>query len=237
MLRAHAMVLTTALLPELLRSGATLATPHAIMLRLRQRPLEMLGAHAMELATVLMSKLLGAGATLAAVHAFGLRLRQRPPKMLRARARVLTTVLMSELLGAGATLTAMHAIMRRLVHWLLKVLRAHARVLATVLMSELLRSGTAMLLKAGRRAARSAESQISTRTAELLRLLPSAKAMPHPALGASVPVHLPILRAALRRAETFTATRCAKSSTLGKRTRTTTFQTRPETTQLIATRP
>ena len=69
---------------------------------------------------------------------------------------------------------------------------------ATVLISELLGAGATTRLKAGRRAASSAESRISARTAELLRLLPSTKAMPHPAPWAAAPVHLPILRAALR---------------------------------------
>jgi hypothetical protein len=78
------------------------------------------------------------------------------------------------------------------------MLRAHAMVPATVLISELLGAGATMLLKAGRRAARPAESRTSTRTAELLRLLPSAKSTPLPALWAEAPVHLPILRAALR---------------------------------------
>ena len=139
-------------------------------------------------------------AALAAVHAM-LWLRQRLPEMLRSHARVLTTVLMSELLGAGAALTTVHA-MLRLRQRPPEMLRAHARVLATVRMSELLSPRTAMLLKARRRTATSAESQISTRTAKLLLLLPSAKAMPksasHPALWAAAAVHLPLLRAALR---------------------------------------
>ncbi len=71
-------------------------------------------------------------------------------------------------------------------------------VLAAVVISERLGARATALLKAGRRAARAAESRTSTRTAELLRLLPSAKAMPHPALWAAAPVRLPILRAALR---------------------------------------
>jgi hypothetical protein len=175
------------------------------------------------------------GAAVAAVHAVGLRLRQRPSEMLRAHARVLAAMLMPELLGSWAT----HAIMWRQRLRPLKVLRAHALMVATGPMSELLRSGTVMLLKAGCRAATSAESRISTRTAELL--LPSAKAMPHatthPAQPTATAVHLPILWAALRRTETFTATRCAKGSPLGKRLRTTTFQSRPETTLLMATRP
>ncbi len=84
----------------------------------------------------------------------------------------------------------------------LEVLMAHAMLLTTALMSELLRSGAAMLLQARRKTTRTAESQISTRTAELLRQLPSAKAMthstPHPALWATTAVHLSILWAALR---------------------------------------
>ncbi len=71
-------------------------------------------------------------------------------------------------------------------------------MLAAVLISEILGAGATALLKAGRRAARAAESRTSTRTAELLRLLPSTKATPLPALWAAAPVRLPILRAALR---------------------------------------
>jgi len=139
------------------------------------------------------------GAAVAAVHAIGLRLRHRPLEMLSAHAMVLVTTLVSELLGAGATVATTHTVMLWLVHGPFEVLRAaYAMLFAAALLSKLLRSGAAMLLKAGRRAARSAESRISTRTAELLRLLPSAKAMPHPALWAAPPVHLPILRAALR---------------------------------------
>lgn len=119
-----------------------------------------------------------------------------PPLAARRRRRKTWTAVMWR--RSGATGAAVHAIMLRLRLRPLEMLRAHAMVLAAVLISELLGAGATTRLKAGRRAARSAESRISTRTAELLRLLPSAKSTPLPALWAAAPVHLPILRAALR---------------------------------------
>ncbi|MFZ2276580.1 MAG: hypothetical protein WAW39_02230 [Prosthecobacter sp.] len=98
--------------------------------------------------------------------------------------------------------SASHALLRRLMHGPLEVLGAFATMIPTALLPKLLRAGTAMLVKPGRWATWTAKSRISTRTAEILRLLPPPKtlapATPHPALRASAAMHLPILRATLR---------------------------------------
>lgn len=98
--------------------------------------------------------------------------------------------------------SASHAILRRLVHRPLKVVGAFTTMFPTALLPKLLRAGTAMLVKPGRRTTWTAKSRISTRTAELLRLLPTSKALapatPHPALRAAAAVHLPALSATLR---------------------------------------
>jgi hypothetical protein len=63
----------------------------------------------------------------------------------------------------------------------------------TTLRPKLLRAGAAMLVKLWR---------WTTRTAEILRLLPTSKALapatPHPALRAATAMHLPALIATLR---------------------------------------
>jgi hypothetical protein len=127
------------------------------------------------------------------------------------------------------------------MHRPIEVLGAFATMFPTALLPKLLRAGAAMLVKLGRRTTWTAKSRISTRTAEILRLLPTSKALapatPHPALSAATAMHLPALTATLWRPETFTATRCTKRSALRERLRTTAFGARPETALFIAARP
>lgn len=137
--------------------------------------------------------------------------------------------------------SAAHPILRRLMHGALEVLGAFATVLFTTLRPKLLRAGATMMLKSGRWTAWTSKTRISTRPAEILRLLPTTKALapatPHPVLRAATAMHLPALSAILRWAETFTTAWCTKRSALGKRLRATAFGARPETARLIATRP
>ncbi len=120
----------------------------------------------------------------------------------------------------GAPVATTHAIMRGLMHWPLEVLGAFATMLPTALRPKLLRAGAATLVKLGRWTTRTAKSRISTRTAELLRLLLTSKAMapttPHTALSSATTMHLPALSATLRRTETLTATRRTKGSALAE---------------------
>ena len=93
----------------------------------------------------------------------------------------------------GAPVSSTHAILRGLMHWPLEVLGAFATMFTTSLLPKLLRAGAATLVKLGR---------WTTRTAEILRLLPTSKALapatPHPALRAATAMHLPALIATLR---------------------------------------
>lgn len=111
------------------------------------------------------------------------------------------------------------------MHWPLEVLGTFATMFPTAMLPKLLRAGAAMLIKLGRR---------TTRTAEILRLLPTANALapatPHPALSAATAMHLPALTATLWRPETFT-------TALRERLRTTAFGARAETALYIATWP
>jgi|GEM_PF-2690447 len=141
----------------------------------------------------------------------------------------------------GATVTSTQAILLVLMHWPIEVLGAFATMFPTALLPKLLRAGAATLVKLGRRTTRTAKSRISTRTAEILRLLPTTQALapatPHPALSTATAMHLPALIATLWRPETFTTTRCAKSTALGERLRTTSFGARPDAALFIASRP
>lgn len=120
-----------------------------------------------------------------------------PP--VKRRGQMRTTVSWSWTVPA---FSASHAILWALMHGPLEVLGAFATMFSTALLPKLLRAGTPMLVKPGRWTTRTAKSRISTRTAEILRLLPTPKtlapATPHPALRAATAVHLPILRATLR---------------------------------------
>ena len=127
------------------------------------------------------------------------------------------------------------------MHGALKVPWAFATMFPTALRPKLLRAGAAMMLKAGRRPAWTSKTRISTRPAEILRLLPTTKALahttPHPVLRAATAMHLPVLSATLRGTETSLPTRWTKASALGKRLRTAAFSTRPEAALFIVTRP
>ncbi len=93
----------------------------------------------------------------------------------------------------GAPVSAAHSILLGLMHWPLEVLGTFATMFPTTLRPKLLRAGAAMLVKLWR---------WTTRTAEILRLLPTSKALapatPHPALRAATAMHLPALIATLR---------------------------------------
>ncbi len=102
----------------------------------------------------------------------------------------------------GAHVAAAHAILLGLMHRPIEVLGTFATMFPTALRPKLLRAGAATLVKLWRWTTRTAKSRFSTRTAEILRLLPTSKALapatPHPALRAATAMHLPALIATLR---------------------------------------
>ncbi|MCX6852102.1 MAG: hypothetical protein NTY98_24690 [Verrucomicrobia bacterium] len=134
----------------------------------------------------------------------------------------------------GTPVSAAHAILLGLMHWPIEVLGTFATMFSTSLLPKLLRAGAATLVKLWSWTTRTAKSRISTRTAEILRLLPTSEAMapatPHSALRATTAMHLPALIATLWRSKIFT-------TALRERLRTTAFGARAEAALFIPTLP